>query len=437
MITSIINAITNGNYRKITAPEKSILKVNVDTIWTELSKMDIPTELVPIVKFDVENTIRCLPLKYKIGYILTSLFNIFNDSSNIDLLYDPRSRVDADTKHIIDKMIDSMDNNRDVMYYYRIVLSPSCKVDLPWNDYILSNISYVKSNQRMAVSNTLDYDLIYNKVMNILTSDREYMTHLFNEHRFRSHFINETKPASICINGTACAGKSSLINSLLTTIKMNYDENSFIIKSGRLGAWRGKDDNQILAMSYQLTALNEVHDHPTAIMDRCPFNNLIWRYIMRFINPSDDIESLCKDISTYVINTLSSNTVKTMQRYPIVVLIDTHIEENRERMYFRGIGGDRYRCYIENYVPMQNLFYALFADLANWPVYNTTITSSSYPTDQNAKIKSLKQMILTKIERNIEERGKIKLPIKLSYCEKFSSTQKEDFDGAKRMKICK
>ncbi|UVT30853.1 p-loop NTPase [Penaeus vannamei nudivirus] len=439
MIQQAFNAVIRKQFVKIAADCRQVAVIDVSEVWLELTNMVIPSDINPQFGFHLEEEINCLPKKYLIGYLLACLFNVFNEPKNIYLLYDERSKLDPETLFVLDQFVSSMNLNADKVYYYRLKLQNGRVLDIPWHPYILSNINYVyKKTPRQKILDRLDKDIIQDKVLKLIRGDYHYYSYIFDPRRAHQHFAVETSNTAVCVNGTACVGKSSVLNSILAKIRTHIDENSFIIKSGKLGGFKGKDVNQILSLEYQCCGMSEIFQSPTALMDRCPFNNLIWRYILRFVEATElDDVALSEHIANYVVDTLSHNMVRVMRQYPVVVLIDTNVVQNRKRMYYRATGGDSFRCFIEKYAPMQNLFYALFADLAKWPVYNTAIVDENYPMDQHERIRDMKTLILEKIKQNALRRGKIQLPLKLAYNVSFGSDIAESFEGAIRTNIMK
>ncbi len=450
MLHSIISSITECEFTKIQPKCKKIIKINISDVWTELSKLDVPTQELPALKFNVEEYMNALPYKYLIGYIVASLFNVFHNDKNEWYLYDDRSKIDTDTLYIIKRIKDLLKNYTFYNYYIR-VNSTIGDVDLPWNDYIIANLAYIcRMNDKITqptlstdndiqfeipckINDNLEYSELYDKVYSLLTIDPDYIDHILDRNRTHDHFLNKTITAAVCINGTACTGKSTVLRTLVEETRNKYDKNSFLMKAGKLGGFRGKDQNQCLSLAYQLTTYHAAIKYPTAIMDRCPFNNLIWRCILSFMEPIDNIEHQCRLITQMVYESISKNTIQVMKDFPVIILIDLNILANRSRMYQRATGGDRYRCFIQNYVLMQNLFYCLFADYANWPVFNTPISSEN----QNTTKSEINQLALRKVHQNYKTSSTIKMPLTLEFNAKFKSDYVEDLNSSKRFNILK
>lgn len=284
---------------------------------------------------------------------------------------------------------------------YYISIPP---IHLPWSDVIcvklFSSYNYTKVIP-LPLESTSDLSLEYNNLIDVATSilnpsdDTMKIISQWN----MDDFINKTASIAVGVNGTACAGKTSILNKTLTKIHENIDSNASILKAGKYGGYKGKDNEQILALTYQATLFAAMQEQYTSISDRDMFNNLIWRMILYHM---DSFSCTPKNIVDNFISKVSRNLINIMSKQPIVILIDLNVPENRYRMYRRETGGDRKRCFIEYYTPSQNCIYGLFAYLCKWPIFNRTF--------DDEKQENIINLIYSKIKHNVATYNN-KLPI--------------------------
>lgn len=276
---------------------------------------------------------------------------------------------------------------------------------LPWSDIIIpklfSSYNYIVEEQIKPVISTdlhMNYDNLIDIVTRILNPDE---TTLENISQWDTNqFLYSTDSIAVGVNGTACAGKTAILNKALEKIKTDFDPNAEILKAGKFGGYGGKDIEQVLSLSYQATLFCSMYNQYTSIADRDMFNNLIWRLILCHMDTATCTPKLIVD---NFLSKISSNIIKIMTRKPIIILLDLNVPENRYRMYRRNTGGDRKRCFIEFYTPAQNAIYGLFAYLCNWPIFNRDF-------DQT-KQDFIVDLIVSKINENIKNNND-KLPIK-------------------------
>lgn len=208
--------------------------------------------------------------------------------------------------------------------------------------------------------------------------------------------FGETLPYASMVNGTACVGKTTLLNQAISIINATIDPNATVLKLGSYGGFRGKDIDQVLAMSAQTTALDLVQFNYTSIMDRCITNNLIWRIIMRAIE-FDEPEKFISVILMHI-TALSKSYFHYRSKYPVIIIIDTDVNANRERMFMRNEGQDIYRSKILNYVCLQNIVYGLFAKLCNWVIVDIGLCKTQEA--RNALYKDIKDLLVYKSRLN-------------------------------------
>ena len=268
------------------------------------------------------------------------------------------------------------------LYY---VMLPISQLILPWSDCILVDLVQ-RSNLRQLMLEPATNTLLAHPDMSSLAN--AYFCGAFGQHTYDgSSWINKTMCHAPSVNGVACVGKSTI---LAAAAEASADPNAQVLKVSKVGTFRGKDDDQVLAMQYQLTALSLAEIYYTSVMDRCPFNNMIWRLIMNYMDTTENVvEKFCRDLSR-----ITLFTIERMSIEPIIVILDNDICANRRRMFKRNHGQDRLRCKIENYVKAQNMVYGVFARLCGWPVFCATdLMENSLP---------LQELIAGKINSNIE-----------------------------------
>lgn len=293
--------------------------------------------------------------------------------------------------------------------------------EFAWNDLILSKLALqqiefeklrnyslgkcgVNKNKnsypRKTIANRIDLGKV-RKNANILLNDRTCSANVralltdMSCVGTKRNYIEGTHEMSPMINGTACVGKTTIINKLMGELK-SIDPNAEVLKCGKLGGYQGKDSNQILAMQAQMVLYDAATTHYTSVMDRDPSNNLLWRIILQLMSSTDDIVSKFMDI----LMDISPSEIDALSRLPVAVIIDTNCIENRKRMKSRGASyGDNYRCFIEMYVPVQNMVHGVFATMCNWILLDRS------HEDCDIHYSMLSQLMINKIKHNITRRS--------------------------------
>ncbi|UVX94918.1 TK1 [Callinectes sapidus nudivirus] len=417
-----------------------------DVIWTDLSSAEIQKvlqERQPRLKYNLEQYMNALPKKYLIAYLVGFMFDVYCIHNNMRYMYDDRSHMDHESIAVVNQIRKSLEENESENYYIRICLAAEgCEkeshyyVDLPWNDYIMTNLAnmmYAEQKNVLDVSvkpeDKFDRAEIRSIVEKIMKKDPEFIRELKSE-QVVNHFLKNTKKVAVSINGTACVGKTSLLNEIVDEVKKRHDPSCTTMKVGPYGGFRGKDSNQILALTYQMIAVDLVTGYPSNVMDRDIFNNLLWRLIMQCMGTCP-LEEFIDRVTDLFVNFVSKNLVAIMLTYPVVVLVDFDEVSNRERMFNRGNGGDRFRCFIENYVPSQNVFYCLFACMAKWPVFETAFNT----LDNANNRKFIKSIVISKIVSNPKNGGRCNSVLRKNVS--FKNEEGEDFTASKKMRIVK
>lgn len=349
-----------------------------------------------------------LSLKYKFFQIkyqsnaktLTLLQKIFNNEKYFDELIAIHSTFRF---------------NNSIMYRYN-------DVDYPWNDFILAEIqrvlkikpqkgfnpfgiaAYQQLNEPPESKNTSLFD-IYDK--NVIrnwaekfSSIKSTVSPINYKQNDVKKFINHTHNHAISITGTACVGKTSILNDALAIVQ-SFDPNAKIYKSGRLGGFSDKDFEQIRALSYQYTMISVKETYFTSILDRSPLDNIFWRFILPLMNTQKSMV----DEFIEILPLMTHFDMKCLEREPIIYIIDSDVEKVRDRMRKRLTGTDAVRAMIENYVPAQNMVYGVFAKLTNSIIIDLACDSriSNTPISQD-----IHQYILTLIKQKISKTVEIR-----------------------------
>ncbi len=286
---------------------------------------------------------------------------------------------------------------------------------IPWNDFILPELGRAAYERRLLMNDTIKpIEQPTAAIVNIWDkSNKAYIRYVAkaiytsrhwtqemqeietkcNEHVLDNYVYNSHSMAPM-INGTACVGKSTLVNKVLSHVRSNIDPSASIIKAGSLGGFNGKDSNQLLALQYQGVIFTAALTHFTSICDRCPINNLIWRIILQLMKTNGDVV----DDLMHILDNLSPEAIRLWKTLPIVCIIDSNVNENRKRMLTRAESmGDAFRSLIEKYVPVQNMVYAVFATLLDQPLFNRANPDYISKTEDY-----IVKLMVKKIEKNCD-----------------------------------
>jgi len=285
---------------------------------------------------------------------------------------------------------------------YYVTISP---LELTWSDAIIARfyqqfniIAELPQPTILRDALLIERGNLISLVSRILKSDVSLFKKEFKMWD-RQSFIEDTAPVAVGVNGTACVGKTTILNMALEKIQKYLDPQAQILKAGKFGGFKGKDREQTAAMQYQAITFAVMGDQYTSIADRDMFNNFIWRIIM-----AHQCTRTCtaEKIVDNVLNKVSSNMIEVMSKQPIMIILDFNIVQNRMRMYKRANGGDRTRCFIQYYTPAQNAVYGLFAYLCKWPTFHRCFSENV--TDKEAGLVMQKEMvnlIYEKLQTNV------------------------------------
>lgn len=208
-----------------------------------------------------------------------------------------------------------------------------------------------------------------------------------NEHN-KVAIPNFLKNKTVCspyLNGTACVGKSTLVKStnrelaklnlhvhtLESGVSCSGDNCPLAVKPAYFlpKQWsKGKDKSLIRAMTYQLAFVNYGLKHYTLVGDRCPMNNLIWRFIMMMMEVFDSPDGILINILDKFLDTVPSEFWESCKIIPTIIIVDLDEPAVRQRMVERNEGGDVKRSKTKGYVECQNLVYMEIARRCGYPI---------------------------------------------------------------------
>ena len=273
----------------------------------------------------------------------------------------------------------------------------------------------MKSNSKLL----LEAQYCNPKIEALLTKDL-----IHNENFMNAHIM------SPCINGTACVGKTTLINSIMKNIVL-IDPKATILKSNKFGGFSGKDCNQVLAMQNQMTLYDAGLVYYSSIMDRDPSNNMIWRIILQL---TESTENIVERFHNILLEQITPSTIYALSRIPVVIIIDTNCIENRKRMHQRSASmGDNYRCFIETYTPVQNMVFGTMALMCGWILIDRAHPSFQLHYDQ------VSNLIVSKVQKNIFQSVRKIPPVTSPFSMPIISNADDRccFENAKKLHIFK
>lgn len=269
-----------------------------------------------------------------------------------------------------------------------------------------SNLTIVPTPQQYKYIGLLDVFPQVESIAQHFFTGNEEVYNLTNHHEdltdeFIKDWVTRTHNHAIFISGTACVGKSTFLNNIITNIKENYNECATIMKSGRCGGFDGKDEDLILALSLQAMMINYGVTYINCIGDRTPYDNLIWRFIMNLVRFNDTNVMLTEFVRSF--SKLSPVLLQLIGQEPYIFLINTNVCKIREMMKTRNNGNDSWRADVYRYVEIQNMVYGVFAKLTGCLLFDLAQSDNRIPdriqTLINEKCKS-NSKIVGKITRD-------------------------------------
>lgn len=184
------------------------------------------------------------------------------------------------------------------------------------------------------------------------------------------------------VTGTACCGKTSLLNKL--RIKLGW----FVPTRSCMGGFSGKCNSPAYVASmhasidYTLSRFSGC-----AIGDRGPLDNYLWTFIMPILEDTlkigdNDPVKLSAHILRSFVHFLNATQNKLSLAYyanhDVLIVVDPYSSVVRERMLCRGTDNDVHRAHIPYYSLVQNITYAIVAHVFE---YNMMVVP--YDPDKN------------------------------------------------------
>lgn len=185
---------------------------------------------------------------------------------------------------------------------------------------------------------------------------------LSSKYEFNSKLqFNHWELGPLMLTGTACVGKTSLIQKIADTFNLPKT------KTSMFGGFKNKDTCQILGLLNQAAGFS-IENSGFSVCDRFPFDNLIWLIIMSLIG--NDFNMILFQFEQ-MLKAINPNIFSCYKNKPWIVILEANPTENRKRMLQRNNGGDSFRAFIPYYVELQNMVYGVFAALCG--IQMTTI----------------------------------------------------------------
>lgn len=163
------------------------------------------------------------------------------------------------------------------------------------------------------------------------------------------------------VTGSACVGKTSLLNKLkLKSWK--------ILSRSDIGTFSGKAKcaASIAALHQSISYVLSKRD---VIGDRGSIDNPLWSFMMSAMNKKK--EDLLHELIRFFESSFNENAINQYKAEKVIVIVDLDGESNRNRMYSRAIDGDIQRAHIEMYPYIQTISYLFAAHIFGWPVFCT------------------------------------------------------------------
>ncbi|XP_025196791.1 MATH and LRR domain-containing protein PFE0570w-like [Melanaphis sacchari] len=331
---------------------------------------------------------------YDIKFIkhLDDYVNNFNKDSEYDGYDLSNSCVSANKSEVIKALYFNPDESRHISPYnkneefiiknknkYIIFITcykflnqwKNCLVDFPEpiatdnNNFIINllngyNDTFVDTLKSFAVSFVAQN---WNKTnLNMLTNQDGFIKSPIMKYLRKMKLIDYKKGMKY-ITGTACCGKTSMLNKL-------KNENNWIVPSrGDLGGFGGKCNSPALVASMH-AAIDFALSHYNGCMigDRGPLDNYLWTFIMpmfeKLANINDCIEFvqiLVYEFLNFLNYSQNELSLAYYANHDVLIMVDPFYENTHRRMMSRFSGNDAHRSNIPFYALVQNIVYMITA----------------------------------------------------------------------------
>ncbi len=221
----------------------------------------------------------------------------------------------------------------------------------------------------------------------------------------------QAAPASICIDGQSCCGKTTLLgeNCLKVTQYFSFNAHNYQPQEG---------------LEYIIQALKVYRESVNCCIDRSPVSNFVYMLVYylrdRFLRLSDEngvceysAGKLCDDFIKLhnlqsVLDFFNALHINTL------IVIDSDVEEVSRRMEERGFRemnkGDLAKCSDLLYLRCQAIAFSYVAKQLGYPVIDLSFYRKWFQVTDNALFMMLKRE-MDKYRQNIEPNDIIKPPI--------------------------
>ena len=180
------------------------------------------------------------------------------------------------------------------------------------------------------------------------------------------------------ITGQACAGKTTLLNSL-----KRYGWK--VLSRGDIGSFSGKINNPV-AVACLHASVEWAQQHTDVLGDRSSIDNLLWVWIMQYCNPKYE-ESLVDELLRFVNVNFNAPSLAYFIGQKAAIFVDPFPSICEKRMLVRGTGGDAYRGRLRGYAITQAIAYYAIARLFGWKVFCVPYDESrNFDTSRYANI---------------------------------------------------
>lgn len=170
--------------------------------------------------------------------------------------------------------------------------------------------------------------------------------------------IRSTGPIKF-ITGVACCGKTTILSELT---KCNWK----IYSRSDVGSYSGKANNPS-SIGALYAAQDYVLSQSDVIGDRCIIDNIIWYFIMEYLNPKYQGDVVTKFLE-FLNSEFNEPAIATFIQQRGVIFIDTNFQANKVRMMNRNTDGDAHRSRLNYYAIVQFICYYICGRLFGWKI---------------------------------------------------------------------
>lgn len=189
-------------------------------------------------------------------------------------------------------------------------------------------------------------------------------------------FEKVKKDKYVCIDGTTCVGKSSIIgeddpryikiNNFMNVDSINFDPASSI--------------------RYLIKSLEMLKSHENIVCDRSPVSNIAWLIFEYFFSYHYHLCKKLNENGLFWSVVLNHNLIPLFaklrqEKLNIIFLIDSDIAMIHDNLKLRGEGNDERYAEFDKYCHFQNFIYSKLAEILNCPCFDVTEIKNKYNID--------------------------------------------------------